>query len=83
MALIKLMNNYPEVVEASAKNLEPHKITFNLSELSSLFHNYYNKHKVLTDDVVLTKGRLYLIMAVKKVIRNGLELLNISAPDKM
>ncbi len=83
MALIKLMNNYPDVVEASAKNLEPHKITFYLRELSSMFHNYYNKHKVLTDDIVLTKGRLYLILAVKKVIRNGLELLNISAPDKM
>ena len=81
--LIKVMNRYPEVVEDSAKYMESHRITFYLMELSSSFHAYYNKHKVLSDDSLLSKGRLYLVLAVQKVIRNGLTLLGVSAPEKM
>jgi arginyl-tRNA synthetase len=51
--------------------------------LASSFHTYYNKHKVLTDDIILTQGRLYLVLAVQKVIKNGLFLLGVSAPEKM
>ncbi len=81
--LIKEMARYPEVVAQSAKFLEPHRITFYLMSLASLFHSYYNKHRVLEDDRELTLGRLYLVMAVKKVIKNGLTLLGVSAPEKM
>ncbi|MBW1892835.1 MAG: arginine--tRNA ligase, partial [Deltaproteobacteria bacterium] len=81
--LIKEMARYPEVVVQSAKFLEPHRITFYLMSLASLFHSYYNKHRVLEDDKELTLGRLYLVMAVKKVIKNGLALLGVSAPEKM
>ena len=81
--LIKAMIRYPEVVEDSAKFMEPHRITFYLMDLASSFHAYYNKHRVLTDDKLLSKGRLYLVLAVQKVIRNGLTLLGVSAPDKM
>ncbi|MCP3925119.1 MAG: arginine--tRNA ligase [Desulfobacterales bacterium] len=83
IALIKKMESYPEMVLESAKNLEPHRVTFYLRDLSKLFHNYYNKHKVLVDDEELLRSRLYLIGAVKKVIKNGLDLLNISSPEKM
>jgi arginyl-tRNA synthetase len=51
--------------------------------LASAFHAYYNKHRVLTDDQTLGAGRLYLVEAVRKVIRNGLALLGVSAPEKM
>jgi arginyl-tRNA synthetase len=81
--LIKTMARYSEVVRASAEFMEPHRITFYLIDLASSFHAYYNKHRVLTDDPILTKGRLYLVLAVKKVIRNGLTLLGVSAPEKM
>ena len=81
--LMKVMNRYPEVVEDTAKYLEPHRITFYLMDLASSFHAYYNKHRVLSDDPILSKGRLYLVLAVQKVIRNGLTLLGVSAPDKM
>jgi len=81
--LIKSMIRYPEVVEDSAKYMEPHRITFYLMDLASSFHSYYNKHKVLSDDPLLSKGRLYLVLAVQKVIRNGLSLLGVSAPDRM
>ena len=81
--LIRALARYPEVLQVSAKHLEPHRITFYLMNLASLFHSYYNKHKVLTEDSLLTQGRLYLVVAVKKVIRNGLTLLGVSAPEKM
>jgi len=81
--LMKAMTRYPEVVEDSAIYLEPHRITFYLMDLASSFHAYYNKHRVLSDDLLLSKGRLYLVLAVQKVIRNGLTLLGVSAPEKM
>lgn len=82
-ALMKALARYPEVIETAGKNLEPHRITYFLMNLAGLFHGYYNKHKVLTEDPLLTKGRLYLILAVQKVIRNGLALLGVSAPERM
>lgn len=81
--LIKAMTRYPETVEISGECMEPHRITYYLMNLASAFHAYYNKHRVLADDPVLTSGRLYLIMAVQKIIRNGLRLLGVSAPEKM
>ena len=81
--LIKTMTAYPETVKCGAEFMEPHRITFYLMNLASSFHAYYNKHRVLTDDPALTAGRLYLVIAVKKIIRNGLALLGVSAPEKM
>lgn len=81
--LMKTMSRYPEVVEDSAKYMEPHRITFYLMDLASSFHAYYNKHRVLSDDSLMSKGRLYLVLAVQKIIRNGLTLLGVSAPERM
>ncbi|MBW2607142.1 MAG: arginine--tRNA ligase [Deltaproteobacteria bacterium] len=81
--LMKALARYPETIENSAKLMEPHRVTFFLMNLASLFHAYYNKHRVLTDDPILSRGRLYLVTAVQKVIRNGLTLLGVSAPEKM
>jgi arginyl-tRNA synthetase len=81
--LLKTMARYPEIVQTSAQLLEPHRVTFFLMELASAFHAYYNQHRVLNDDPQLSRGRLYLVLAVKKVIRNGLRLLGVSAPEKM
>lgn len=81
--LMKAMARYPDVVQHSANSLEPHHITYYLTHLAALFHAYYNKHRVLTDDPILSHGRLYLVFAVKKVIKSGLTLLGVSAPEKM
>jgi len=81
--LIKTMARYPEIVRCSAEYMEPHRITYYLMNLASAFHAYYNKHRVLTDEAELTLGRLYLVLAIKKIIRNGLSLLGVSAPEKM
>ncbi|MGD8992205.1 MAG: arginine--tRNA ligase [Desulfobacterales bacterium] len=81
--LIKALARYPDILAGSAKSMEPHRVTYYLMELASAFHTYYNKHRVLTDDVLLRCGRLNLILAVQKVIRNGLTLLGVSAPERM
>jgi arginyl-tRNA synthetase len=81
--LIKLLNRYPDIIATSARFREPHRVTFYLMTLAGAFHSYYNRQRVLTDDPVATKGRLYLVTAVQKVIRNGLTLLGVSAPERM
>lgn len=81
--LIKILASFPEVVEKSAKTLHPHGVFTFLMALASAFHGYYNKHKVLTPDNDVTMARLCLVSAVKKVIRNGLALLGVSAPERM
>ncbi|MEE8540363.1 MAG: DALR anticodon-binding domain-containing protein, partial [Desulfobacterales bacterium] len=81
--LIKVMARFPEVIKNSAVFMEPHRITFYLANLSSAFHAYYNKHRVLTDDRQLTSARLYLVLSVQKIIRKGLSLLGVSAPERM
>ena len=81
--LIKQLNRFPDVVAAAARFREPHRVTFYLMTLAAAFHSYYNRQRVLTDDPVATRGRLYLVTAVQKVIHNGLALLGVSAPDRM
>ena len=81
--LIKALARYPDILAGSATSMEPHRVTYYLMELASAFHTYYNKHRVLTDDPILRCGRLNLVLAVQKVIRNGLTLLGVSAPDRM
>jgi arginyl-tRNA synthetase len=81
--LIKQLNRYPDTIQTSARFMEPHRVTFYLMTLAGAFHSYYNRQRVLSDDPITTKGRLYLVTAVQKVIRNGLALLGVSAPDRM
>jgi arginyl-tRNA synthetase len=81
--LINTLGKYPEVVAGSAEFMEPHRITYFLMGLASDFHAYYNKHRVLEEDSELAAGRLCLVTAVQKVIRNGLTLLGVSAPQQM
>jgi arginyl-tRNA synthetase len=81
--LIKALAGFPEQVEKSAAMCHPHVIFTYLMTLASAFHVYYNRHKVITSDATLTLARLSLVLAVKKVIRNGLSLLGVSAPERM
>lgn len=84
VALIKALARYPETVATAGTCMEPHRITYFLMTLAAAFHTYYNRHRVLCqDDLKMTRARLYLVTAVQKVIRNGLTLLGVSAPDSM
>jgi arginyl-tRNA synthetase len=83
VAVVKLLAQYTETVEDAARSLEPHRIVFYLIELAGEFHRFYNRHRVLTDDVERTAARLYLASAVGKVIRSGLQMVGVSAPETM
>jgi len=83
IALLKLLNAFKEAVEKSATTRHPHVIFTYLMNLASAFHGYYNKHKVITENKEKTLARLSLVLGVKKVIRNGLSLLGVSAPERM
>ncbi len=82
-ALLQRMIDYPQVIETAAEDLAPHLVAFYLKELAADFHSYYNASRFLVDDEKLKLARLALIAAVAQVIRNGLALLGVSAPEKM
>ncbi|WP_404359187.1 arginine--tRNA ligase [Methylotuvimicrobium sp. KM1] len=81
--LIGTLARYPEVLERSALNYEPHQLIHYLRDLATDFHTYYNAHQFLVEDSALRNARLNLISAAKQVMANGLELLKINAPEVM
>lgn len=81
--LQKQLAMFPEVVERSSAKLEPHTICYYLKDLASVFHSYYNDEKIITDDKCLLQAKLLLINSVRQVIKNGLGILGIEAPEIM
>jgi arginyl-tRNA synthetase len=81
--LLVALSRYPEVVETAALQHEPHQLAHYLRELANAFHAYYNEHRVLVPDDALRDARLNLSLATRQVIRNGLQLLGVSAPEVM
>jgi arginyl-tRNA synthetase len=82
-ALMVSLSRYPEVLEAAALSHEPHAVAHYLRELAYDFHTYYNAHQFLAESDALRDARLNLIAATRQVIRNGLSLLGVSAPESM
>lgn len=83
VGLLKQMGSFPTLIESCAMDLEPYRVIFYLMELAGLFHSYYNKHKVISDDGALSRSRLCLISGLRTVFGNGLKLVGLSAPEKM
>ena len=83
LALAAQMARFPETVEIAASTLEPHLIAQYLRELAAAFHGFYNSHQLLIDDVELRNARVALAVAARQVLRNGLGLLGVSAPEQM
>ncbi len=83
MDLIKFLAEFPDLVAGAADAREPHRIPTYLQELAGIFHNFYHKHRVVTEDASLSNARLDLCQAVKTVLANGLGLLGVSAPERM
>jgi arginyl-tRNA synthetase len=81
--IMKKILLYPMTLESAALNREPHRITFYLQELAAMFHPYYNRHRVVTEDRALSGARLALCGAVRIVLKEGLGILGITAPEKM
>ncbi len=82
-ALMTELSRYPETVEAAATNLEPHLVAQYLRDLAYALHTYYHAHAFLVDDTDLRDARLALVVAVRQVLANGLDLLGVSAPESM
>ena len=82
--LLAKLASYPEVLERALAELGPHQVAFYLRELAGDLHSYYFAHKwLLDDDEPLKLARLALAAATRQVLRNGLALIGVSAPDKM
>jgi len=82
-SLLKLLAAYPELVEAAARNLEPHRITYFLTELASQLHSYYYKHRFISEDLPLSQARLCFVQTIRTVLGHGLGILGVEAPETM
>jgi len=83
LELMRQMIQFNDVLAESVRELEPHRMVFYLLELAGEFHRYYNRHRVISEDVELSRARLFLLENVQKTIRRGLEILGVAAPLKM
>jgi arginyl-tRNA synthetase len=82
-ALLRRLTDFPDEVALAARELAPHRVTFFLKELAAEFHSYYNAEQFLVDDPELRRARLALVVATGQVIRSGLAVLGVGAPEKM
>lgn len=81
--IIRTLASFPEVVEGAAASFEPHRLVYYLQELAGQFHSYYNRNRVISEDIELSTARLFLLNCVARILKNALTLLGVSAPDRM
>jgi arginyl-tRNA synthetase len=81
-SLLAKLAEYPEMLEKALDELGPHQVAF-ICDLAGELHSYYNAERVLVDDEALKRARLALYLATRQVIRNGLSLIGVSAPEQM
>jgi len=82
-AVLSSLSRYPEIVEQAAVNRAPHTLVHYLRELANVFHSYYNAQVFIVGETTLRNARLALVLGVQQVLRNGLTLLGVSAPESM
>ncbi len=82
-ALLRTIGRYPEVIEAAAERRSPHVLAHYLHDLAGEFHSWYNNSQFLVDDDDTRNARLNLVAAVGQVLRNGLDLIGVAAPEEM
>jgi len=83
LSLLKLLTEFPDMVESCALTYEPHRLAEYLHEVAGRYHKFYHAHRVLTEDRPVTAARVALCLATKTVLANGLSILGIHAPEKM
>jgi arginyl-tRNA synthetase len=81
--LILFLAQYPDLIYEAALNRAPNKIAHYLKELASIFHQFYTHNRVISDNQELVKSRLSIVSATKTILKDGLDILAISAPEKM
>ena len=83
LQILQRLLDYPEQIEGAARELAPHLLAFYLKDLAGGFHSYYNSTRLLVEDDRIKSARLALAAAIRQVLRNGLEILGVGAPDRM
>lgn len=89
LALIRALAGFPSLLDDICLNLEPHRLTYYLTSVAAMFHKYFNlgakvqEYRIINKDIQLTLARLFLIDGIRTVLSSGLDLLGISAPQKM
>ena len=83
LGLIKQMIRFPEIIEDTAKDYQLQRLSAYAIDLSEAFHKFYENCRVITEDKKLTEARLSLLLAVKLVLENTLQLMGVSAPKEM
>jgi arginyl-tRNA synthetase len=83
LVLMQRLGEFPEIVQAAARDLAPHAVAFYLRDLAADFHSYYNAERILVEDASLSKARLALCAATRQVLASGLALLGVGAPERM
>src|SRR6266481_3592675 len=83
MAVLARLSDFPDLVREAAEVLAPHQVAFYLRELAAQLHGFYNAERILVEDRDLRAARLALLLAVRQVLRNGLDLIGVSAPERM
>jgi arginyl-tRNA synthetase len=82
-AVLQTLTRYPEVLEQAALNRAPHALVHYLRDLANVFHTYYNAQAFIVEEPRVRNARLALVLGVQQVLRNGLTLLGVSAPESM
>ncbi|MEG0919762.1 MAG: DALR anticodon-binding domain-containing protein, partial [Comamonas sp.] len=82
-ALMQMLAKYPEMLTAAADGNAPHDVTFYLRDLAAAYHSYYDAERILVDDEPVKLARLALVAATAQVLRNGLAVLGVDAPERM
>jgi arginyl-tRNA synthetase len=89
MQLIRFLFEYPDEIEKAVRERAPHHIAYYLLELARRFHNYYSKaksdplYRVISEDIDRSQAKLYLLRVIKSVLADGLQTLNLTAPEEM
>ena len=83
LALMLQLAKYPEMLSAAAQDFAPHDVSFYLRDLAACYHSYYDVERILVDDEPVRLARLALVAATAQVLRNGLAMLGVDAPQKM
>lgn len=81
--LIRRLTSYPDVIVQCAMQRAPHMLVHYLRDLANDFHTYYSAHQIIVEDAALRDARFTLALAAQVVVRNGLDLLGVSAPESM
>jgi arginyl-tRNA synthetase len=82
-ALMRVLAAYPDMLASAAADLAPHDVAFYLRDLAAAFHSYYAAERFLVDDAALAAARIALLAATRQVLRNGLDMMGVSAPTAM